>query len=126
MSFGPSLLYVMLGGAAGSGLRFVLVSGAARSLGTGWPYGTFAVNVLGSFVMGLCAVWLLQRGGAASLLLMTGVLGGFTTFSAYSLDAVRLVEADRVGAAIGYAGGSVAASILALVLGMAAARGLGA
>ncbi|MEL6677488.1 MAG: CrcB family protein [Pseudomonadota bacterium] len=123
MTFAHSLSLVMLGGAVGSGLRFAVVTGAGRLLGSGWPFGTFAVNVLGSFAMGVLAVWIMERNGAAGLALMTGVLGGFTTFSAFSLDAVRLVEADRVWAALGYAGGSVVASVAALALGMLVARG---
>ena len=85
------------------------------------------MNVVGSLIMGFVAVWLLHRVGSERFapFLMTGVLGGFTTFSAFSLDAVMLYEKGRVGMAAAYMGGSVALSIAALALGMAIARAVG-
>jgi fluoride exporter len=115
------LLAVAAGGAAGSVARWLVVLGCGRLCGAGFPWGVFAVNVAGSFLMGL-AVGLLARFSPASeatrLLLATGLLGGFTTFSSFSLDAVGLAErGDWAGFAF-YVGGSVTLSILALVLGM--------
>jgi CrcB protein len=104
--------------------RFATTQGFARAFGADFPYGTAFVNMAGSFLMGLLVVWLTARGlmGQAPLLL-AGVLGGFTTFSAFSLDAVTLWQRDAVLAAV-YVAGSVGLSIAALVLGMAAGRGL--
>ena len=119
-----TILWVALGGAIGSALRYLTNLAAMRLIGADFPWGTATVNVLGSFVMGLLAVMLLERTGNARLspFLMTGILGGFTTFSAFSLEAVRLVEAGRSVSAIYYIAGSVALSIAALMIGMALAR----
>jgi CrcB protein len=99
--FAPSTLaLVALGGAAGCVLRHVTVVGAARVFGTGFPWGTLAVNVLGSFAMGLLFVWLTSRGlMRVSPLLLAGLLGGFTTFSAYSLDTLLLWERGQAALA---------------------------
>jgi CrcB protein len=94
-----------------------------RLLGPGFPWGTLAVNVAGSLVMGVLAA-LLARSAEARLFLMTGALGGFTTFSAFSLDAVSLWERGDAGAAIAYAGASVAISLAALAAGLALGRAL--
>ncbi|MEM9736898.1 MAG: fluoride efflux transporter CrcB [Pseudomonadota bacterium] len=121
------LALVAAGGAAGAVLRFLVGHWALRLLGPGFPWGTFAVNVLGSFAMGLLAVWLMERPGAWSRwapLLMTGLLGGFTTFSAFSLDALTLIERGRAGLALGYIGGSVVVSVAALWAGLTLARSL--
>lgn len=107
-----TLSQVALGGAAGSVLRYLLVAQVRA------PMGTLAVNVIGSFVMGVLAVMLFRW----QPLLMTGLLGGFTTFSAFSLDAVRLWQ-DQPGAAIAYVAGSVLLSIFALALGAWLAKG---
>ena len=114
-------LLVALGGAVGASLRHL----AGQSVPA--PWGTLMVNVSGSFLMGLLAAWLVARDGTgegARLLLGVGLLGGFTTFSAFSLDAVRLVEAGRLGGFALYVGSSVGAGILALVLGLALGRSL--
>ena len=121
------LLFVALGGAVGASLRYLSVSAFLRMTGD-TAYGTVFVNVVGSFAMGLIVVLVAARfpdAGARFLPLITvGLLGGFTTFSAFSLDAVRLIEDGRlVGASI-YILGSVLFSILALVAGMALGRAL--
>ena len=101
-----------------------------RQFGPGLPVGTLGVNVVGSFLMGVLAAWLLGRGAGQSsgmgfaLFLGTGVLGGFTTFSAFSLDAVRLLEAKGMGAFAAYVGASVGLSLIALVLGLALAKAI--
>jgi CrcB protein len=124
----PVLLQVALGGAIGASLRFLSGAMILRTMGSGFPYGTMFVNVVGSFLMGLLAFYLLERmGGSFSRyapFLMTGVLGGFTTFSAYSLDALYLLERGRYASASVYMGGSVVLAIGALFLGMTIARSL--
>ena len=116
-----TLIQVAIGGAIGAVLRYLTSVAALRLLGPAFPWGTLTVNVVGSFAMGLLAVWL--SGGRMSPLLMTGVLGGFTTFSAFSLDAVRLFEKGQVGLAGAYVAASVVLSVAALVAGLAVARG---
>lgn len=127
---------VFVGGGVGAVARYGLVRVAETSFGTGFPYGVLAANIVGSFAMGLVAGWLLIRGGgfgpfldmegheAAKLAFATGLLGGFTTFSAFSLDAVRLWEAGSHSAAFAYVGLSVALALAALIAGLALARGL--
>lgn len=122
----PTLL-VALGGALGSVARYGVNVGTARAFGPGFPWGTLTVNVVGGFVMGLIAALLALRGGSneARVFLMTGVLGGFTTFSAFSLDAVALWERGATGLAAAYVAASVFLSIAALVAGLALGRALG-
>ena len=117
------LLQVAAGGAAGAVLRYLVVQASGRWLGAGFPYGTVLVNIGGSFIMGLVAVALLGRSGMTPLV-MAGFLGGFTTFSAFSLDAVSLFERGETWAAAVYVALSVAGSILALMAGLLIARGL--
>jgi CrcB protein len=121
-------LAVALGGALGATLRFAAGVWAARALGTGFPYGTMAVNIVGSFIMGVASEAVLERYPEASphirTFVITGLLGGFTTFSAFSLDALMLVEKARPAAAALYVGGSVALSIAALWAGLTLARSL--
>ncbi len=88
-------LLVFLGGGLGASLRHAINVGCARVCGTHFPYGTFVINITGSLVMGLIAGYLAFKGDAAQpwrLFVMTGILGGYTTFSAFSLDAVLLYE----------------------------------
>ena len=98
-----------------------------RLLGTAFPYHTFIINITGSIVMGLIAGYLAFKGEASQpwrLFLMTGVLGGYTTFSAFSLDAVLLYERGAIGLALFYVVGSVVFSIAGLFAGLALIRGL--
>ncbi len=124
----PVVLQVALGGAIGASLRYLSGGVILRTMGSNFPYGTMFVNILGSFLMGLLAIYLLERmdGSFArfSPFLMTGVMGGFTTFSAYSLDALYLIERGRYAGAAVYMGGSVFLAIAALILGMTIARSL--
>jgi len=124
----PILLQVALGGAIGASARYLSGAAILRAFGSGFPYGTLFVNVVGSFLMGLLAVYLMERmdGSFArySPFLMTGVLGGFTTFSAFSLDALYLMERGRVLAAGLYMSGSIVLAIAALFAGILLARGL--
>jgi fluoride exporter len=120
-----TLLQVALGGALGAVARFLTVSAALRAFGPGFPWGTLAVNVLGSFLMGLLFVWLETRGlMRMAPLLMAGVLGGFTTFSAFSLDVMKLWESGAIVQAGAYAGASVLLSVMALVAGVAMMRAI--
>jgi CrcB protein len=117
-----SILLVALGGAVGSVARFLLVGGMARVV-PGWPLGTLLVNVIGSFAIGVLFVVLTQRAHLAPLL-MAGVLGGFTTFSAFSLDALKLWEGGQAVQAFAYVAASVILSLAAVALGAALARSI--
>lgn len=122
------LLLVAAGGAGGSVCRYLVNLAAARLAGPAFPWGTLAVNIAGSMLMGLLVGVLARHGvqgqGNLRLLLATGFLGGFTTFSAFSLDAVALWERGQAVASVTYVGTSVVLSIGALVAGLAAARSI--
>src|SRR3954453_13638396 len=118
-------LIVFLGAGIRGALRHGVNVAAVRLFGYGFPFGTFIVNIVGSFLMGLLAGYFAFRPGVAQhmrLFLTTGILGGFTTFSAFSLDAALLIERHSYGLAAGYAVGSVAASVAALFFGLAIFR----
>lgn len=120
-------LLVFLGGGVGSTLRHIINVVSGRVLGTAFPYHTFIINITGSMVMGLIAGYLAFKGEASQpwrLFLMTGVLGGYTTFSAFSLDAALLYERGAMGLALAYVIGSVVLSILGLFAGLALVRHL--
>lgn len=121
-----TLILVAAGGATGAVARYLLGVQAMRSLGGGWPYGTFAANLLGGFLMGVLAAVLALRGGADQekwrVLLGVGVLGGFTTFSAYSLEVALMIERRAYGQAALYSLGSVVLSVAALFAGMILVR----
>jgi CrcB protein len=115
-------LIVFVGAGIGGALRHGVNVGAARLWGFGFPFGTLTVNVLGSFVMGLLAGYFALRPGVPQhvrLFLATGVLGGFTTFSAFSLDSALLIERHAYGTAAAYMAGSLCAAVAALFAGMA-------
>jgi CrcB protein len=114
-------LLVFLGGGIGSMLRHGVNVLSARWLGTAFPWGTLTVNVTGSIVMGLLAGYFASKGEAAQawrLFLMTGILGGYTTFSAFSLDAITLYERGEVASALTYIAASGAVSIFGLLAGL--------
>lgn len=119
-------LAVALGGALGASLRHGVGLLSLRHLPQGWPWGTFAVNLAGGFAMGLLAGWLAHRadgvGQDVRLFLATGVLGGFTTFSAFSLEVMNFIRAGETGKAAAYAGLSVVLACAALALGLLIAR----
>ena len=99
--------------------------GILRLVGPGFPLAVMTVNILGSFAMGLFVVYAAQRGVAhLTPLIMTGLLGGFTTFSAFSLEAVTLFERGSMGQALGYVTLSLVLSIGGLILGLMIARGI--
>lgn len=117
------LVQVALGGALGAMARYLTGIGATRLLGHGFPYGTMIVNIAGSFLMGALLVVLAKKGGQAyAPLLMVGLLGGFTTFSSFSLDALTLFERGQNGLALGYVMASVGLSLAAIVAGVFATR----
>ena len=118
------LLLVMLGGALGAGARHIAGRAALARFGPDFPVGTLGVNVLGGLLMGLLAGTLARTGAGEGwrLFLAVGVLGGFTTFSAFSLDVVTLVERGQFLAGAGYLLASVIGSIAALVAGLALTR----
>lgn len=116
-----SYLIVFLGGGIGSMLRHGVNLLCARLFGIGFPFGTLTVNITGSIVMGLLAGYFAFKGDAAQswrLFLMTGVLGGYTTFSAFSLDAIFLYERGQLGMAALYIAASGAVSIFGLFAGL--------
>ncbi|SMY06395.1 fluoride efflux transporter CrcB [Flavimaricola marinus] len=120
-----AFLQVALGGAVGSALRFGVGLLVLRAATPGFPLAILTVNILGSFAMGLCVVWLAQRGLTAwQPLVMTGLLGGFTTFSAFSLETFTLFERGQIGAAALYVALSIILSVGALAAGVILARGL--
>ena len=118
-----SILQVALGGAVGAVLRYLTNVGAKQAFGPGYPYGTLIVNIVGSFLMGVLVVVLARKGGNhLAPFLMTGVLGGFTTFSAFSLDTLTIWERGEPVSAFIYVAVSVLVSLAAIVAGLAVAR----
>ncbi len=118
-------LIVFLGGGLGAAMRHGVNIASARAFGTGFPYGTLLINITGSLLMGLVAAYFAFKGDASQhwrLFLTTGILGGYTTFSAFSLDAALLYERGEVGAAATYVLLSVALSIAGLFAGFAVVR----
>ena len=121
-----NLLLVVFGGGIGAGSRYLLGGWVHGQLGNGFPWGTFAVNALGSLMIGL-VFGLAQRGSlppAATLFLAVGVLGGFTTFSAFSYETMRLLANGSVGASFLNVAGQFAVGLVAVYAGFVAVRGL--
>lgn len=118
-------LLVFIGAGLGGMARHAVGLGAVR-LGSSFPIGTMAINIAGSVAMGLFAGWFAQRDATQAwrLFIAVGILGGFTTFSSYSLDAVLLLERGETGAALFYVVGSVALGIGGLFAGLLAMRAL--
>lgn len=114
---------VALGGALGSVARYA-VGVSARALAPGWPWGTLVVNVLGSFAIGLLFAWFMERPAPewVRLGLITGVLGGFTTFSAFSIETLELMRSSGSVAAAIYVAATLAIGLAACALGLWAAR----
>jgi fluoride exporter len=120
-------LLVFLGGGLGSVARYGLSVLGMRWLGQGFPWPTLLINIAGSALMGLLTGWLAVQGSAPQalrLFIATGVLGGFTTFSTFSLETVLLYERGQVGLAVAYVAASVGVGIAALFLAMRLARGM--
>ncbi len=119
------LLLASAGGAIGAGARHLVNLGMGRLLGTSFPWGTLTVNIVGSFLMGMVIEYIMERAaGSAELrtFIATGILGGFTTFSAFSLDVSVLIERKELGLAALYVVGSVGVALAMLYAGFAVAR----
>ena len=122
-----SIFAVAVGGAIGAAGRHVFNQQMARLFGLNFPWGTFGVNILGSFVMGLVIGFFALKYDPSPEIrsfITTGILGGFTTFSAFSLDAANMIERGDPGLAALYVAGSVAGAIGALFIGLWIARAL--
>ncbi len=116
-----TLLFVAMGGAVGASLRLLSVQYLTRILGLGFPYGTLFVNIVGSFAMGALVELLAQRyqlSPETKIFLTTGLLGGFTTFSTFSLDAALMIEKKQFALSALYMGSSVILSVSALFAGL--------
>jgi CrcB protein len=120
----PNLLIVMLGGAIGAGARHLVGGLTLARFGPGFPWGTLSVNLAGGLLMGLLAGWLVRAGGAEAtrLFFAVGVLGGFTTFSAFSLETYLMIERSQYAMAAFYIGASVIGSVALLLLGLLVIR----
>lgn len=116
----PNLLLVMLGGALGAGLRYEAGRVALRAFGPAIPWGTLIVNLVGGLAMGILAGVLARTdgGNAARLFIGIGVLGGFTTFSAFSLEIANMIERGQLAPASAYVAASVIGSVLMLFIGL--------
>jgi len=121
------LVLIFLGGGFGAASRHLVNGAALRAIGPGFPAGTLTVNVVGSLLMGLFIGWIVKSGASneTRLFVATGFLGGFTTFSAFSLDVANLWERGATGPALGYVAASVILSVGAVFAGLAIARILG-
>ena len=121
------LLAVAAGGAAGAVLRWLMAGAVQRYSGGAFPWGTFAVNALGSFLLGFLFVWLIERSTATELVrlaLTVGLLGAFTTFSTYSLESIRLLQEGAYGLAAGNVFGQVFICLLLTWIGIQLARAI--
>lgn len=121
----PNLLLVMAGGAIGAGFRWHLSRIALQLLGPAFPWGTWIVNLLGSLLLGLLAGVVVRHGPSGEPLLLflgVGVLGGFTTFSGFSLEMVQMLERGNALLAVAYAVSSIAGSVMLLIVGLWLAR----
>jgi CrcB protein len=120
-----TLSQVAIGGALGSVLRYLTNFGVMRLIGPGFPYGTLIVNIAGSFAMGALVVFLAHKDATRlAPLLMTGLLGGFTTFSAFSLDTATMWERGQPGLALTYVGASIGLSLVAMAAALTLFRGI--
>ncbi len=118
-----NLLQVALGGAIGASARYLTNVSVTRWMGHGYPWGTMVVNILGSFLMGVLVVVLAKKGGTSyAPLLMIGLLGGYTTFSAFSLDVLTLYERGEFWQAGAYVAATLVLGLGAIVAGILVTR----
>ena len=123
----PSVVLAMAGGAIGAGARYIASAAALRTFDIQFPWGTLAINIVGGFFMGVLVASLSRLGNGGDpwrLFLGVGVLGGFTTFSAFSLETWSMIERGQALPAIGYIAASVIGSVAALALGLTLVRTL--
>ncbi|MCG5234291.1 fluoride efflux transporter CrcB [Xanthobacter oligotrophicus] len=125
----PPALVVFLGAGLGGVVRHLVNMTVPKLLGTDFPFATFLINVSGSFVMGIMVGYLAFKDGefwnqTMRLFLTTGILGGYTTFSTFSLDFFVLMERGAYGSALAYVVGSVALAFIAVFVGIAVMRAL--
>lgn len=123
-----TILAIAVGGGIGSVARYLLTLWCERMLGEDFPYGIFLANIIGSFAIGICFVFLLERAAMPEIarsLLMVGFLGGFTTFSAFSLQTISMLQSGRWPEAMIYVFGSVLLSLFGAWAGIVLARQLG-
>nr|WP_277816549.1 fluoride efflux transporter CrcB [Mariprofundus sp. KV] len=121
------MVAVAIGGATGAVMRWLMASGIQRMAGGAFPWGTFAVNAIGSFLLGFLFVWLIERSTVSELVrlaLTVGFLGAFTTFSTYSLESIRLLQEGALALALGNVIGQVVVCLTLTWLGIQLARTL--
>lgn len=120
-----NLMMIAVGGALGAVSRFLLGNAVSKAVGSALPYGTFVINVIGCFAMGLLMTLIVDREmlpAAWRLFLCVGFLGGFTTFSSFGYEALMMLTEGRLLAVLAYVGGSVALGLVAAGLGVLCAR----
>ena len=120
-----NLMMIALGGALGAVSRFLLGNAVSKAIGSALPYGTFVINVIGCFAMGLLMTLIVDREMLPAvwrLFLCVGFLGGFTTFSSFGYEALMMLTEGRLLAVLAYVGGSVALGLVAAGLGVLCAR----
>lgn len=120
-----NLVLIALGGALGAVSRFLLGNAVSQAVGSALPYGTFVVNVIGCFAMGLLMTIIVDREllpASWRLLLCVGLLGGFTTFSSFAYEGLMLLNEGRLLAVLAYVGGSVGLGLVAAAAGVLCAR----
>lgn len=121
----PPLFLVMIGGAIGAGFRYQTGIIVLRQFGPGFPYGTWLINLIGGLLMGVLAGFLARSpidGGPVRLFVGVGILGGFTTFSSFSLETFNMIARGQYGSATFYAASSVIGSVLMLMIGLFLSR----
>ena len=120
-----NLVLIALGGALGAVSRFLLGNAVSKAIGSALPYGTFVVNVIGCFAMGLLMTIIVDREllpASWCLFLCVGLLGGFTTFSSFAYEGLMLLNEGRLLAVLNYVGGSVGLGLVAAAAGVLCAR----
>jgi CrcB protein len=120
---GQAIIWVALGGALGAVGRYLV--GLSLKTASGFPWATMSVNILGSLLMGLVIGWLARQNGGSDtlrLFVAVGILGGFTTFSAFSMDLFTLLEKRDIAATMLYLGGSLIGGLVAFIIGFLALR----
>lgn len=119
------LLSIAAGGALGAVSRFCLGNFISRIIGRALPYGTFVINIVGCFFMGLIMTMIIERGMLSAswrLLLCVGFLGGFTTFSSFGYETLMLLQEEKIFAALAYVGGSIILGLMSAALGVAVGK----